>query len=157
MWIFPCRSDQSIWESVDSAVPEELCRLYCVWFGYCFIRDPMFISSTGYKWRSRRKMLTPTFHFTILEDFLDVMNEQASVLVNKFKKHVDGDAFNCFFDIALCALDIICGESHWFVWRSVAWRQNGPNRKARFIGKAKEGTGQDLGFFLGGLTARSAP
>ncbi|KAF6083852.1 cytochrome P450 family 4 subfamily V member 2 [Phyllostomus discolor] len=64
--------------------------------------------STGYKWRSRRKMLTPTFHFTILEDFLDVMNEQANILVNKFKKHIDGEAFNCFFDIALCALDIIC-------------------------------------------------
>ncbi|KAF6083854.1 cytochrome P450 family 4 subfamily V member 2 [Phyllostomus discolor] len=66
------------------------------------------LTSTGYKWRSRRKMLTPTFHFTILEDFLDVMNEQANILVNKFKKHIDGEAFNCFFDIALCALDIIC-------------------------------------------------
>ncbi|KAM5313037.1 cytochrome P450 4V2 isoform 1-T2 [Glossophaga mutica] len=66
------------------------------------------LTSTGYKWRSRRKMLTPTFHFTILEDFLDVMNEQANVLVNKFEKHVDGEAFNCFVYIALCALDIIC-------------------------------------------------
>uniref|UniRef100_K9ILV3 Cytochrome P450 4V2 n=1 Tax=Desmodus rotundus TaxID=9430 RepID=K9ILV3_DESRO len=66
------------------------------------------LTSTGNKWRSRRKMLTPTFHFTILEDFLDVMNEQANILVNKFKKHADGEAFNCFMYIALCALDIIC-------------------------------------------------
>ncbi|XP_015422224.1 PREDICTED: cytochrome P450 4V2, partial [Myotis davidii] len=66
------------------------------------------ISSTGNKWRSRRKMLTPTFHFTILEDFLDVMNEQANILVNKLEKHVDGEKFNCFFYITLCALDIIC-------------------------------------------------
>ncbi|XP_077618505.1 cytochrome P450 4V2 isoform X1 [Crocuta crocuta] len=66
------------------------------------------LTSTGNKWRSRRKLLTPTFHFTILEDFLDVMNEQANVLVNKLEKHVNQEAFNCFFYITLCALDIIC-------------------------------------------------
>lgn len=70
------------------------------------------VSSTGNKWRSRRKMLTPTFHFTILEDFLDVMNEQANILVHKLEKHVNQGAFNCFFYITLCALDIICGKSH---------------------------------------------
>ncbi|XP_075866768.1 cytochrome P450 4V2 isoform X2 [Microcebus murinus] len=66
------------------------------------------LTSTGNKWRSRRKMLTPTFHFTILEDFLDIMNEQANILVNKLEKHVNQEAFNCFFYITLCALDIIC-------------------------------------------------
>ncbi|XP_054984130.1 cytochrome P450 4V2-like [Sorex araneus] len=66
------------------------------------------LTSTGNKWRSRRKMLTSTFHFTILEDFLDIMNEQANVLVNKLEKHADKEKFNCFFDITLCALDIIC-------------------------------------------------
>ncbi|XP_012499451.1 PREDICTED: cytochrome P450 4V2 [Propithecus coquereli] len=66
------------------------------------------LTSTGNKWRSRRKMLTPTFHFTILEDFLDIMNEQANILVNKLEKHVNQEAFNCFYYITLCALDIIC-------------------------------------------------
>nr|KAF6427353.1 cytochrome P450 family 4 subfamily V member 2 [Rousettus aegyptiacus] len=66
------------------------------------------LTSTGNKWRSRRKMITPTFHFTILEDFLDVMNEHANTLVKKFEKHVDQEAFNCFLYIALCTLDIIC-------------------------------------------------
>lgn len=66
------------------------------------------LTSTGNKWRSRRKMLTPTFHFTILEDFLDVMNEQANILVDKLENHVNQGAFNCFFHITLCALDIIC-------------------------------------------------
>ncbi|XP_016064466.1 PREDICTED: cytochrome P450 4V2, partial [Miniopterus natalensis] len=66
------------------------------------------LTSTGNKWRSRRKMLTPTFHFTILENFLDIMNEQANILVHKLEKHVNGEAFNCFFYITLCALDIIC-------------------------------------------------
>ncbi|XP_007524588.1 cytochrome P450 4V2-like [Erinaceus europaeus] len=66
------------------------------------------LTSTGNKWRTRRKMLTPTFHFTILEDFLDIMNEQANILVSKLEKHANQEAFNCFFYIALCALDIIC-------------------------------------------------
>nr|BAC86562.1 unnamed protein product [Homo sapiens] len=66
------------------------------------------LTSTGNKWRSRRKMLTPTFHFTILEDFLDIMNEQANILVKKLEKHINQEAFNCFFYITLCALDIIC-------------------------------------------------
>ncbi|XP_077000434.1 cytochrome P450 4V2 isoform X2 [Tamandua tetradactyla] len=66
------------------------------------------LTSTGNKWRTRRKMLTPTFHFTILEEFLDIMNEQANILVKKLEKHVNQEAFNCFFYITLCALDIIC-------------------------------------------------
>ncbi|KAM4709346.1 cytochrome P450 4V2-like [Discoglossus pictus] len=65
------------------------------------------LTSTGEKWRSRRKIITPTFHFTILSEFLEVMNEQSNVLVEKLKKHVDKEAFNCFMDITLCALDII--------------------------------------------------
>ncbi|XP_028600101.2 cytochrome P450 4V2-like [Podarcis muralis] len=66
------------------------------------------LTSTGSKWRSRRKMLTPTFHFTILDDFLEVMNEQANILVQKLEKHVDKEPFDCFLYITLCALDVIC-------------------------------------------------
>ncbi|XP_044311371.1 cytochrome P450 4V2 isoform X2 [Varanus komodoensis] len=66
------------------------------------------LTSTGNKWRSRRKILTPTFHFTILADFLEVMNKQANILVQKLDEHVDKEPFDCFPYIALCALDIIC-------------------------------------------------
>ncbi|KAL8207354.1 UNVERIFIED_CONTAM: hypothetical protein K2H54_055044 [Gekko kuhli] len=66
------------------------------------------LTSSGSKWRIRRKMLTPTFHFTILTDFLEVMNEQANVLVEKLEKHVDKEPFDCFLYITLCTLDIIC-------------------------------------------------
>ncbi|XP_064005091.1 cytochrome P450 4V2 [Pogoniulus pusillus] len=66
------------------------------------------LTSTGDKWRSRRKMITPTFHFEILADFLEVMNEQGSILLEKLEKHVDKEPFDVFIDITLCALDIIC-------------------------------------------------
>ncbi|XP_070683845.1 cytochrome P450 4V8 [Pempheris klunzingeri] len=66
------------------------------------------LTSTGRKWRQRRKMLTPTFHFSILTDFLEVMNEQAEILVEKLEKHAGKGAFNCYDCVTLCALDIIC-------------------------------------------------
>ncbi|XP_058240637.1 cytochrome P450 4V2 [Hemibagrus wyckioides] len=66
------------------------------------------LTSTGNKWRSRRKLLTPTFHFSILNDFLEVMNEQAEVLVDRLDDHAGKKPFNCFSHITLCALDIIC-------------------------------------------------
>lgn len=56
-------------------------------------------------------MLTPTFHFSILADFLEVMNEQADILVEKLELQVGKGPFNCFSHITLCALDIICGRS----------------------------------------------
>lgn len=56
-------------------------------------------------------MITPTFHFEILADFLEVMNEQGSILLDKLEKHVDKEPFDVFPDITLCALDIICGKS----------------------------------------------
>uniref|UniRef100_A0A4W6EVM8 aromatase n=1 Tax=Lates calcarifer TaxID=8187 RepID=A0A4W6EVM8_LATCA len=66
------------------------------------------LTSTGLKWRQRRKMLTPTFHFSILTDFLEVMNEQAEILVEKLEKQAGKGPFNCFNHVTLCALDIIC-------------------------------------------------
>uniref|UniRef100_UPI0037E8F292 cytochrome P450 4V8 n=1 Tax=Semicossyphus pulcher TaxID=241346 RepID=UPI0037E8F292 len=66
------------------------------------------LTSNGSKWRQRRKMLTPTFHFSILADFLEVMNEQAEVLVGKLEKKAGTGSFNCFSHVTLCALDIIC-------------------------------------------------
>lgn len=41
------------------------------------------VTSNGKKWKTRRKMLTPTFHFKILQDFLPVMHEHCLVLLEK--------------------------------------------------------------------------
>ena len=67
------------------------------------------ITSNGTKWHGRRKLLTPTFHFKILQDFMSVMNEQARVLVEEVlpSKDLSKPVDICPL-IVHCALDIIC-------------------------------------------------
>ena len=68
------------------------------------------LCSTGEKWQTRRKLITPSFHFKILSDFLTVFNEQSQIMVAKLEQKAGNGEFNIFQDITLCALDIICGE-----------------------------------------------
>ncbi|KAI1306071.1 Cytochrome P450 4V2 [Halotydeus destructor] len=70
------------------------------------------LTSTGDKWRTRRKMLTPSFHFRILDDFLPIMSRNMTILTGLLldKSLTNGD--NLIADISepilLCALDSIC-------------------------------------------------
>ena len=45
----------------------------------------IFLSSTGPKWKTRRRLLTPAFHYGILEDFAEVFQEQAAIFVEQLK------------------------------------------------------------------------
>ncbi|CAL2046537.1 unnamed protein product [Caenorhabditis brenneri] len=70
------------------------------------------LTSTGDKWRQRRKMLTPAFHFKVLNDFLCVHDYQAKVFLDQIKPHADsGKEVDLFPYIKRCALDIICETS----------------------------------------------
>lgn len=68
------------------------------------------IYSTGDKWRSRRKLITPSFHFRILDEFFKVFVEQTEVLVNTLAKLKDKDYFDIYPYLTRCTLDIICGK-----------------------------------------------
>jgi cytochrome P450 family 4 len=66
------------------------------------------LTSTGQKWFTRRKVITPTFHFKILEQFVDIFDEHSKIFVSKLAKFkVQVDIFPL---VALAALDVICGE-----------------------------------------------
>lgn len=39
----------------------------------------------GGKWRARRKMLTPAFHFNILQQFIPIFHHHASVMMEELK------------------------------------------------------------------------
>ncbi|XP_068215979.1 cytochrome P450 4c3-like isoform X3 [Palaemon carinicauda] len=66
------------------------------------------LTSTGQKWHSRRKLLTPGFHFKILEDFVEIFNNQSEIMLKKLEKKADGKPFDIFPFVTLCTLDIIC-------------------------------------------------
>ncbi|XP_066264990.1 cytochrome P450 4V2-like isoform X1 [Branchiostoma lanceolatum] len=70
------------------------------------------LTSKGDKWKTRRRLITPTFHFKILSDFLHEFNDQSEVMVRKLDEMAGtGEEFDVFPFITLCALDIICGTA----------------------------------------------
>lgn len=72
-----------------------------------WLGDGLLLSS-GEKWHERRKMLTPTFHFKILNDFIPVFNKNADIFVQKMLSKANNGVFEVLQEIQLCTLDIIC-------------------------------------------------
>ncbi|CAG7786100.1 unnamed protein product [Allacma fusca] len=69
------------------------------------------LTSSGKKWQKRRKMITPAFHFKILEDFLVIFNEQANILVEILREDfLNGEEKDICEYVTRCTLDII-GET----------------------------------------------
>lgn len=54
-----------------------------------------------------RKIITPTFHFSILEQYIEVFDRQCNVLVKQLEPHANGAPINIYPYICLAALDII--------------------------------------------------
>lgn len=69
------------------------------------------LTSTGKKWHQRRKIITPSFHFKILEHFTEIMESQGQIFITNLKKY-EGQHCDFFALIGLYALDVICGELH---------------------------------------------
>lgn len=63
--------------------------------------------SDGSKWKSRRKMLTPSFHFRILNDFQPIISEHSQVLVETLKKLPNLFCPNLLSLMSSSSLDII--------------------------------------------------
>lgn len=66
------------------------------------------LTSAGDKWFTHRKMITPTFHFSILESFCEVFAEKSATLVTKLEKYANTKkVFDIYPYITKAALDII--------------------------------------------------
>ncbi|CAG7826987.1 unnamed protein product [Allacma fusca] len=63
--------------------------------------------SRGEKWYKHRKLLTPAFHFKILENFQPIFDDNSKVLVNVLKK-LEGKECEIHGIINRCTLDVIC-------------------------------------------------
>ncbi|XP_036143422.1 uncharacterized protein LOC105832054 [Monomorium pharaonis] len=69
------------------------------------------LTSTGKQWTHDRKLIGPTFHFSILNQFAVVISEKAEILIKCIERKIEkdsGKAFDIFSLIANAALDIIC-------------------------------------------------
>ncbi|XP_033222769.1 cytochrome P450 4C1-like [Belonocnema kinseyi] len=69
------------------------------------------LTSTGEKWFHHRKMITPAFHFGVVDTFFEIMSEKAEILNQVMEEEIKknpGKPID-FFDFAnRCALDILC-------------------------------------------------
>lgn len=80
-------------------------RVFMPWIGEGLL------TSRRNKWRFRRKILTPAFHFRILNDFLPTMNEEATKLIRKMNssRYVESEeGFDITPVITMCTLDTLC-------------------------------------------------
>ncbi|XP_055695221.1 cytochrome P450 4d10-like isoform X2 [Lutzomyia longipalpis] len=81
---------------------------------YTFLRNWLgdgLLLTTGKKWQSRRKIITPTFHFKILEQFVEVFDKQGNTFVNVLKKMKPEEGVDIYPLVTLYALDVICDSA----------------------------------------------
>ncbi|KAJ6644110.1 Cytochrome P450 4c3 [Pseudolycoriella hygida] len=69
------------------------------------------VVSTGEKWHKDRKLLTPAFHFKILDQFNPSINKHALILCDKISSTLNYQMTDCVSVLASFALDIICETS----------------------------------------------
>ena len=74
------------------------------------MRNVIRIRTSGNKWRKDRKLLTPAFHFQILDGFFDVFNRNSKILSEQInEKLLDVNEVDIYPMTSRCTLDIICG------------------------------------------------
>ncbi|XP_028401933.1 cytochrome P450 4V2-like [Dendronephthya gigantea] len=66
------------------------------------------LTSTGNKWKSRRRLLTPAFHYHILEDYIPVYLTQSSTLISLLKEKAGKGEFDIAPYLRMFTLDVIC-------------------------------------------------
>ncbi|KAM0730498.1 Cytochrome P450 4C1 [Formica fusca] len=69
------------------------------------------LTSTGKQWNHDRKLIGPTFHFSILDQFAVIMSEKAEILTKYLEKEIAKNpekAINIFPFANNVALDVIC-------------------------------------------------
>lgn len=66
--------------------------------------------STGQKWFTRRKIISKSFHFQILEEFMEIFESNSSLFSEQLKQF-DGQVIDIFPKIGLLTLDVVCETS----------------------------------------------
>lgn len=80
---------------------------------YSFLNSSLgegLLFSTNKKWFSRRRVITPTFHFKILEQFFEVFVKHNRALLKKLEETADGKAFDIFPIVTASVMNALCGK-----------------------------------------------
>ncbi|XP_017758948.1 PREDICTED: cytochrome P450 4C1-like [Eufriesea mexicana] len=76
------------------------------------ILEPWFntglLTGSGRKWHTRRKILTPAFHFNLLQEFVDIFNEEGQHLIEKLKSEEGAVVKDLLPFISEHTLNVIC-------------------------------------------------
>ncbi|XP_063696379.1 cytochrome P450 4V2-like [Culicoides brevitarsis] len=99
-----CTRDVKIMEQIANDpkfIKSHEYRFFKPWWGEGLVL------SNGEKWMKFRKLLTPAFHFQILERFLPIFHEQTDVLVEKLKNLEDEEAIDVTSYLHSFSLDVI--------------------------------------------------
>lgn len=147
LWLGPCPHlvvlDADYAEAVLSN-SELIAKGFQYKFAKPWLGDGLLLSS-GNKWRTRRKMLTPSFHFRILEQFIPVMNRNGKILVSKLEEEAadnDGIVTDLIHFVLPCTLDVICETTMGVRMES----QSDP--EGQYIRAAEEASKSVMGRFL---------
>ena len=84
-------------------------------FFYNFLHEWLntgLLTSYGEKWNHRRRLITPAFHFSILNEFVPIFEKQAQVLVDKFMSAAtEKKAIDVQVPLSLMTLESMCETS----------------------------------------------
>lgn len=98
--------DPKIYEKVLSSTTHYIKKHIAYDFLKPWLRNGLLTSSNKY-WRKHRKIITPAFHFKILEQFVEIFDRQCQIMINKLSKCCDGNAVDIVEYLKPMALDII--------------------------------------------------
>lgn len=83
------------------------------------------LTSSGKKWHTRRKILTPAFHLNILQQFVKVFGKQTRQFLEELDERCDQPFLDLMPLITDFALRSICGET------AKLYRSTSPNNSSR--------------------------
>ncbi|XP_011871727.1 PREDICTED: cytochrome P450 4C1-like [Vollenhovia emeryi] len=96
---------EHIFPSTVNITKADMYDLFKPWLGNGLV------TSTGQKWFHDRRLIGPTFHFSILDQFAVVLSEKAEILTKCFQREIEKnsrEAVDVFPFVISAALDIIC-------------------------------------------------
>ncbi|KAI6240276.1 CRE-CYP-29A2 protein [Aphelenchoides fujianensis] len=76
------------------------------------------LAGNGDVWRSRRKIVTPAFHFSRVDDYARTMEHHVRILIELLNKQPPNEEIDLYLPIKYCALDVICDTAMGFEMNS---------------------------------------